>query len=518
MKYRSIKQKFLTALLSGALLIAIAVGLCAFWMTTLLLHEKADALLQTRCEAEAAHFNDLLGDVQKSVEILAWRAQTELDSTQALSDAEYQAAYTAQMLETSTVVAQNTGGVVSYYLRYDPALTSPTAGFFITRPDEDAAFVLTKPTDLTLYPPEDTAHVGWYWQARNAGKPVWTAPYLNENTGTQMISYVIPLYAGHTFVGVVGMDVDFSFLKNEVDSVALYENGYAFLTAQDGSILYAGSPSVRHQGCMEASALLLCGMRLSLHAAYQDVVRESFPILLLSLAVFTALIILYALFIIRMTNRITAPLKRLTQAVQQLEAGAEDVAIDTEGDDEIALLARAFQDTSLSIRSRMSSMSELAYRDSLTGVKSRVAYVGAAARIDQQLTRESRFGVIVLDANGLKNVNDSLGHDVGNTFICHIARIVCDVFKHSPVFRFGGDEFVVLLEGRDLTERKALLKQLNNAFAASPFLHEEAAFPCVVASGLAVFDAETDKEFNDVFIRADKLMYQHKRRLKGQKD
>ena len=101
MKYRSIKQKFLTALLSGALLIAIAVGLCAFWMTTLLLHEKADALLQTRCEAEAAHFNDLLGDIEKSVEILAWRARTELDSAQALSDAEYQAAYTAQMLETS---------------------------------------------------------------------------------------------------------------------------------------------------------------------------------------------------------------------------------------------------------------------------------------------------------------------------------------------------------------------------------------------------------------------------------
>jgi len=55
------------------------------------------------------------------------------------------------------------------------------------------------------------------------------------------------------------------------------------------------------------------------------------------------------------------------------------------------------------------------------------------------------FGVIGCDVNGLKKINDTLGHKAGDEYICAACKMLCEYFKHSPVFRIGGDEFVVIL-------------------------------------------------------------------------
>lgn len=518
MKPRSLKSRLIVTLLLGALCIAVAVGTTAFLLTNQLLHEKAATLLETRCASEATELNDLLVGVEQSAKVASWHCRAELDGADSLADPAYQAAYTTHLLEMMTIIAQNTPGVTAYYLRFAPELTSPTAGFFINRAPDSDAFLYTKPTDLSLYAEDDTEHVGWFWQARNAGQPVWMAPYLNRNTGLTIISYVVPVYEGDVFVGVVGMDVDFATLQQMLDDVSLYRNGYTYLADAEGRMISGAPDSRKHHDCIEASAPLVGGTKLVLHAPYQDVIRESYPIVLLSLLVFTVLMALFMLFIVHMTNRIFRPLKELTEAVRQMEAGDAHVTFPAGGDDEIGLLTHAFQQMAAQVNHRMNSVSELAYRDSLTGVKSRLAYVNAVARIDQQLPEHTDFGVLVMDANGLKNVNDTFGHEAGNAFIRHIAHVVCDVFKHSPVFRFGGDEFVVLLEGRDLADRDALVRQLDDNFAANPFLVDGQQLPCVIAREVAVFDPATDRAFSDVFVRADKMMYQHKRRLKGLAD
>lgn len=518
MKPKSLKSRLLVTLLLGALCIAVAVGMTAFVLTNQLLHEKAATLLETRCTSEAKSLTDLLDGVEQSVKVASWYCRAELDGVDSLTDPAYQAAYTTHLLEMMTIIAQNTPGVTAYYLRFAPELTSPTAGFFINRAADGSTFLYTAPTDLSLYAEDDTEHVGWFWQARNAGKPVWMAPYLNRNTGLTIISYVMPIYEGDVFVGVVGMDVDFALLQQTVDGASLYRNGYSYLTDAEGNVIGDAPGTRQHHDCIEATAPLVSGMQLVLHAPYLDVISESFPIVLRSLLVFIVLMALFMLFIVHMTNRIFRPLKDLTEAVRQMESGDTDVSFPTGGDDEIGLLTHAFQQMAAQVNHRMNSVSELAYRDSLTGVKSRLAYVNAVARIDQQLPDHTDFGVLVMDANGLKNVNDTFGHEAGNAFISHIAHIVCDVFKHSPVFRFGGDEFVVLLEGRDLADRDALVRRLDDSFAENPFPMDGQEIPCVIAREVAVFDPATDRAFSDVFVRADKMMYLHKRRLKGLED
>lgn len=63
-------------------------------------------------------------------------------------------------------------------------------------------------------------------------------PYDNKNKNDWIISYVVPIYRNEDFIGVLGMDIDMALLKEKVDSVQIYESGYAFLAGADYVIYY----------------------------------------------------------------------------------------------------------------------------------------------------------------------------------------------------------------------------------------------------------------------------------------
>ena len=153
-----------------------------------------------------------------------------------------------------------------------------------------------------------------------------------------------------------------------------------------------------------------------------------------------------------------------------------------------------------------------AYTDPLTGVKSKNAYALQENQIEAEIADGTvdAFSVIVCDVNGLKKINDTLGHKAGDEYIRAACRMLCEYFKHSPVFRIGGDEFVVLLQGRDFEARHEILRRFNEK------VEQHIGSDKVVASlGLSDYDAETDASFHEVFKRADGLMYERKMQLKS---
>lgn len=75
-------------------------------------------------------------------------------------------------------------------------------------------------------------HVGWYYEALEKEEAFWMEPYDNKNKNDWIISYVVPIYRNEDFIGVLGMDIDMALLKEKVDSVQIYESGYAFLQEQ----------------------------------------------------------------------------------------------------------------------------------------------------------------------------------------------------------------------------------------------------------------------------------------------
>lgn len=120
------------------------------------------------------------------------------------------------------------------------------------------------------------------------------------------------------------------------------------------------------------------------------------------------------------------------------------------------------------------------------------------------------FGVAVCDVNGLKKINDTLGHKAGDEYIRSACKLLCEYYKHSPVFRVGGDKFVVLLKGRDYEARNEIMRDFNAK------IEENLREGKVVASlGMAEFDRERDQSFHEVFKRADEKMYERKAYLKS---
>ncbi len=104
-----------------------------------------------------------------------------------------------------------------------------------------------------------------------------------------------------------------------------------------------------------------------------------------------------------------------------------------------------------------------AYSDSLTGMKSKHAYAEAEQQMEQKIAdgTMTEFSVGIFDVNDLKKVNDTQGHDAGDKFIKEACQYICECFKRSPVYRIGGDEFSVILEGDDYREQEKLLREFE---------------------------------------------------------
>ena len=71
----------------------------------------------------------------------------------------------------------------------------------------------------------------------------------------------------------------------------------------------------------------------------------------------------------------------------------------------------------------------------------------------------------MVDLNYLKRINDSYGHDKGNVALVKLSGIICNIFKHSPVFRVGGDEFIIILMGEDFDHLEEREEQFKNTIS-----------------------------------------------------
>lgn len=148
--------------------------------------------------------------------------------------------------------------------------------------------------------------------------------------------------------------------------------------------------------------------------------------------------------------------------------------------------------------------------DALTGIKNKHAYLEAEKRLDSQIAehRVPPFAIVVLDLNDLKKINDTAGHQAGDQSIREACKIICDIFKHSPVFRIGGDEFTAIAQGNDYIHLEERLEEMS--------AHNEEAQKSggvVIACGIAKFENDTCAAA--VFERADQAMYENKATLKS---
>lgn len=194
-----------------------------------------------------------------------------------------------------------------------------------------------------------------------------------------------------------------------------------------------------------------------------------------------------------------------------------------QGDPKSFVLGIADKDDAIRTQQEQQHQLELALimaqKDSLTGVRNRTAYDIAESKLNKDVESGAvkEYAIAMFDANGLKKANDMYGHEKGNLLLINTSKLICDTFKHSQVFRIGGDEFLCLLVGEDYQSRDRLMGRIRSVIRKNEEKGDPIYENVSIASGLAVYNPATDKSASNVFEKADKLMYENKARMKARR-
>ena len=162
-------------------------------------------------------------------------------------------------------------------------------------------------------------------------------------------------------------------------------------------------------------------------------------------------------------------------------------------------------------------LNERVFVDSLTSVRNKGAYLDYIKSLQELVDAGelTELAVGIFDCNDLKKINDRYGHDKGDIYIKNACQLICEIYAHSPVFRVGGDEFAVVLEGDASSNTDELFEAFKKRQAELNSDCDSEWEEIHIASGFAVYDSKLDRSVDDTARRADKIMYENKRKEKG---
>lgn len=329
-------------------------------------------------------------------------------------------------------------------------------------------------------------------------------------------------------------ELDEAFEKN-IDALCAGEPTPAMTgETEDGYLLTYCRPLKDSKGNYQCHVCVDFSME---HLRKKDLAFINGMIAIIAASVISALFIV--IFIIR--RKVTVPLDSMSKATSSFSYETaddhkhnitimEDLKIKT--NDEIEDLYNIFitvmkqnlrymnklskaQDDIRSKDERIGQISMKVFKDELTHVGNKAAFNCETAELDEEIGNNlARFAIVMLDANNLKYINDNFGHKAGDKYIQGCCTIVCKKFQRSPVFRIGGDEFVVVLKNYDYENRQRLIDEIIEQFTqtyenteAEP--HERYS----MSIGMAEFN-KRDKNCEQVLKRADEAMYEYKKAFK----
>lgn len=415
-------------------------------------------------------------------------------------------------------------------------------------------------TEQSLFDPRKRP---WFQAAQSTNRDIWTSVYIDF--GTQFLVATRArrvLGQNGELRGVVATDMPLHALNNFIGSLNLSPNGMAFIIEPDGQLIASScSPNVRQAldgrniriNAAESGHPLLTEIYLQIQSdlsqslenkltrtfVFTDSLGEKIHV---AFAVFqdsaglqwvnvvalperdfmggissnvmrtvilgvlaTIIVIFIGLWIL---NWVSADLKKLSIAANQVGSGFSGEPLRVRRNDEIGKLAKSF----LAMQARLQT-------DHLTGLPNRYAFEQNLNTAIQQYSQSGQpFAIMFIDINDFKMINDRFGHDVGDQALIEFAlRLRTHVRQHDLVARYAGDEFVVILENIHSSEDLAPIRNNIEKALTTPLQATGAATDCFGgAIGVAQFPDEANSA-KDLLIVADRKMYSHKAAQKKKK-
>ncbi len=472
----SIKTK-ITAMTVCVIVIAMAIA--TFFGVTAIRdvgNHDAEQTLLLLCETGQKDLNYYFQNVESSVKTVAAFIQSDLDGV----DDEDLQTHIDRVSDVFQKLAYNTNGVLTYYYRIDPEVSKDVKGFWYVNSDGNG-FKEHEVTDISEYDTDDTSTLVWFTVPKATGEGVWLPPYITENLDTRVISYNVPVYRKGQFFGVIGIEIDYSTMAEVINHITLYDNGYAFLNDEEGNIIYHPKMDVTTMETqpkvpggllsndkfihysfdgVEKQAVWLPlsnGMRLNVTVPVQEINAAWYQWITKIAITFAVLLVIFIILIMTFTGRITDPLQKLTKAAEQLSEGYYDTELDYDKKDEVGVLTASFKKLIMNLNIYIKNLNDMAYIDALTGIGNRLAL-----RRDYDSYQGHEVTVLMLDLNDFKLINDTRGHEEGDRVLQEFGKLLSDTFGKDCCYRYGGDEFLVIvpdISDSEFYEKLEALKQ-----------------------------------------------------------
>lgn len=160
----------------------------------------------------------------------------------------------------------------------------------------------------------------------------------------------------------------------------------------------------------------------------------------------------------------------------------------------------------LEVRARSRIYQQLSHQDPLTRLPNRLA---VNSIVDGWLATGKHFGIIIIDLDHFKNINDNYGHDAGDFLLREFSRVGRSVIRPGDTLgRWGGEEFLILCALDDIATLGAIAERLQQAIANQHFLYHQHGIRLTISAGFAMHG--TDESFSALFHRADQALYEAK--------
>lgn len=521
---KSIQTKFITLILSGMLLMALVISSASVFVTNEAIDRDSAQIMGSLCEEKAVQIEKVFDDIENAVDIIAVYAYEQLGDVQALvNDQAYRDEYTQKIENLAVSITENTEDSIAVYYRYNPDIMPPAEGFFWSRNEIGGEITKFPNTDLSQFGEDEEDKAKWYYLPVHNEAPLWISPYMNHDVDEYMVSYVVPLYKENVLIGVIGMDIELNLIIQTVDSIKVYDSGFAFLTDENDNVVYhkdfeIGTAIKANSGGVKSETVtreLPNGMKLVITVPVSEIDAVKTAIIKRSVIAAVLISMFFIIITVVLTHRITNPLKKLTAVTEKVSKGQFDVEFPESRADEIGVLSESIQKMVGYLKEYITCINELIYSDSLTGLKNKAAYQETVHRLEREISSSKpSFAVIVMDVNWLKAVNDNYGHELGDMLLKNTAKLISETFDKKSVYRIGGDEFAVILENEETEQAEALVEKFKQVLKEQKQRAETVTEKISVAAGMAVYQSEEDNSFHSVFKRADKNMYDDKEETK----
>ena len=316
--------------------------------------------------------------------------------------------------------------------------------------ESDSRYISSKDTGFARL-----ASYQWYTYYTGGGKEISMIRSVQGLFGgSECIMLISPVFENDNLLGFTGIELDYDTFCADFDQYVPADGCRLTITDDSGNVVYPDGAAVPEEGAGNGSVICRSGevpecawkIYVSLDSSkFGKNVLESF---VNEMVLLGCLVLLQIIAILNVVRRECRTIPAISRSIAEISAGNYNFRINSDGGNEIALIARSVDDMAQSLQDKNAIIDDYVNLDTLTGLKNRVKmYEAIDDLIVSRDYSQPQFALAFIDIDNFRWINETLGHKYGDEVLKVFAQRLKSVY--SRIYRFSSDMFVALIEIKD---------------------------------------------------------------------